>query len=321
MRRRSRLSSFTLAIAAGVVTFAVEASAQSTCSSEPLAVQVLGSGGPHAGGTRASAGYLVWRAGRAVVMVDAGGGTFLRFGEAGARLQDLSLLAISHLHPDHVSDLPALLWLSEQAREQPLKIAGPSGGGAFPPFDAFLTRLFDESSGAFPILAGTLGQSGQGVRLAPVVVDARAASPQQVASDTGLEVTAIGVPHGNVPAIAYRIQVGDRSIVFASDQNGSDAKFSAFAAGADVLVMHLGLTEQAPPPIAQVHARPATVGQVARTAQAKRLVLSHFIKAPPNAQTQDWFSLFDLDRAVNAVRKHFPGPIDTAVDLQCIPIR
>jgi ribonuclease BN (tRNA processing enzyme) len=320
VRRRSQLWSLTVAIA-GVLTLPVEISAQATCSSEPLAVQVLGSGGPHAGGTRASTGYLVWRAGRAVVMVDVGGGTFLRFGEAGARLQDLSLLAISHLHPDHVSDLPALLWLSELARQQPLKIAGPSGGGAFPSFDAFLRRLFDGRSGAFPILAGTLGQSGQGVRLAPVVVDASAATTQQVLSDTDLEITAIGVPHGNVPSIAYRITVGDRSIVFGSDQNGSDSKFATFAAGADVLVMHLGLREQAPPPIAQVHARPATVGQVARTAQAKRLVLSHFIKGPSTAQTAEWFSLFDLDQAVGEVRKHFAGPIDTAVDLQCIPIR
>jgi ribonuclease BN (tRNA processing enzyme) len=320
MRRRS-LWSLTLVIAAGVLAFAVEASAQSTCSSEPLAVQVLGSGGPDAGDTRASTGYLVWRAGRAVVMVDVGGGTFLRFGEAGARLQDLSLLAISHLHPDHVSDLPALLWLSELARQQPLKIAGPSSGGAFPSFDAFLRRLFDGSSGAFPILAGTLGGAGRGVLLAPVVVDASAAMAQQVLSDTGLEITAIGVPHGKVPSIAYRIQVGDRSIVFGSDQNGSDSKFSSFAAGADVLVMHLGLTEQARPPISQVHARPATVGQIARAAQAKRLVLSHFIKAPSTAQSPEWFSLFDLDQAVAEVRKHFAGPIDRAVDLQCIPIR
>ncbi|MFN2325003.1 MAG: MBL fold metallo-hydrolase [Gemmatimonadales bacterium] len=319
MRRRSLPWSLTVAIAAGVLTLAVEASAQATCSSEPLAVQVLGSGGPHAGGTRASTGYLVWRAGRAVVMVDVGGGTFLRFGEAGARLQDLALLAISHLHPDHVSDLPALLWLSELARQQPLKIAGPSGGGAFPSLDAFLRRLFDGSNGVFPILAGTLGQSGQGVRLAPLVVDASAATAQQVLSDTGLEISAIGVPHGSVPSIAYRVQVGDRSIVFGSDQNGSDSRFSAFAAGADVLVMHLGLTEQAPPPIAQVHAKPATVGQVARTAQAKRLVLSHFIEGP--STFAEWFSLFDLDQAVGEVRKHFAGPIDTAADLQCIPIR
>lgn len=310
-----------LFVAAAGLTLAVDAAAQATCSSEPLAIQVLGSGGPSVGGTRASTGYLVWRAGRAVVMVDAGGGTFLRFGEAGARLQDLSLLAISHLHPDHVSDLPALLWLSELARQQPLNMAGPSGGGPFPSFDAFLKRLFDGGSGAFPILAGTLGQSGQGVRLTPVVVDASAATAQPVLSEAGLEVTAIGVPHANVPSIAYRIQVDGRSIVFGSDQNGSDPRFSAFAAGADVLVMHLALGEQAGPPIAQVHAKPSVVGQVARAAQAKRLVLSHFMHAPSPVQAQEWFSLSGLGQAVGEVRKHFAGPIDTAVDLQCIPIR
>ena len=74
MRRRSMLWSWITAIAAGMVILAVEASAQANCSNEPLAVQVLGSGGPDAGGTRASSGYLVWRAGQAVVMVDAGGG-------------------------------------------------------------------------------------------------------------------------------------------------------------------------------------------------------------------------------------------------------
>jgi ribonuclease BN (tRNA processing enzyme) len=308
-------------VVAGVPTSAFEASPQTPCSIEPLAVQVLGTGGPDAGGTRASTGYLVWRAGRSVIMVDVGGGTFLRFGEAGAHLQDLSLLAISHLHPDHVSDLPALLWLSELARQQPLKIVGPSGGGAFPSFDTFLRRLFDWKSGAFPMLGGTLGQSGRGVRLASIVVDANADTAQQVLSDSGLDITAIGVPHGNVPSIAYRIQVGDRTVVFGSDQNGNDATFTSFAADADVLVMHLGLTEHAPPPLSLAHATPAAVGRVARAARAKRLVLSHFIKAPSTVKTPEWFSLFDLDRAVEEVRKYFAGPVDRSVDLQCIPIR
>jgi ribonuclease BN (tRNA processing enzyme) len=308
-------------VGAGVVlALPAGASAQASCSSEPLALQVLGSGGPSAGGTRASTGYLVWRGGRAVAMVDAGGGTFLRFGEAGARLQDVSLLAVSHLHPDHVSDLPALLWLSELARQQPLKIAGPSGGGAFPSFDAFLRRLFDPGGGAFPILGGTLGQSGQGVRLDVVVVDAAAPTAQAVLSDTGLEVSALGVPHGGVPAVAYRVQVDGRSIVFGSDQNGGDPRFSTFASGADVLVMHLGLSEQAAGRLTQLHARPATVGRIAQNAKAKRLVLSHFMKAPPTVTTPEWFSLSDLDHTVAEVRKHFSGPLNAAADLQCIPI-
>lgn len=315
----SRLGTF---VAIGVVlVFATRASAQSGCSSEPLAVQVLGSGGPIAGGTRASTGYLVWRGGRAVVMVDAGGGTFLRFGEAGARLEDLSLLAISHLHPDHVSDLPALLWLSEVARQRPLTIAGPTGAGAFPSIDAFVRRLFDTSSGAFPILGGTLGQPGQGVRLDVVAVDARVGTSSTIWSDHDLEVSAMGVPHGNVPSLAYRIRVGDRSIVFGSDQNGSDERFTSFAAGADALIMHFGLSARAPDPLAQLHARPAAVGQVAQKAKAKRLVLSHFMQAPSTVKTPEWFSLFDLGEAVGEVRKHFSGRIDTAVDLQCIPIR
>ena len=323
MRTKSPSTFRRIAVVVGtgvVLALPARTSAQANCSSESLALQVLGSGGPSAGGTRASTAYLIWRGGRAVVMVDAGGGTFLRFGEAGAKLQDLSLLAVSHLHPDHVSDLPALLWLSEISRQQRLKVAGPSGGGTFPSFDVFLRRLFDAGSGAFPVLGGTLGQSGQGVRLDVVVVDAAAAAAQGVVSDTDLVVSAIGVPHGHVPSIAYRIEVDGRSIVFGSDQTGGDPRFSTFAGGADVLVMHLGISERAAAPVTRFHAKPATVGRLAQNAKAKRLVLSHLMEAPPTVPTPEWFSLYDLDHTVGEVGKYFSGPIIPAADLQCIPI-
>ena len=137
--------------------------AQSRCPSTGVAVQILGSGGPRAGTGRASASYLVWVDGRSRVMVDVGGGSFVRFGDSGAQLADLDLLAISHLHPDHLTDLPGLLWLSEGARQAPLRVAGPSGNDAFPPFPVFLSQLFDPERGAFQILSGTLGGSGRGV--------------------------------------------------------------------------------------------------------------------------------------------------------------
>ncbi len=89
------------------------------------------------------------------MLVDMGGGAFLRFGQAQAKLSDLSLVAISHLHPDHVSDLPALLWLSHQARKDPLPIVGPSGNDVAPAFPVFLSRLFDEKNGAFQVLGPT----------------------------------------------------------------------------------------------------------------------------------------------------------------------
>jgi hypothetical protein len=57
----SQMSAF-VAIAVVLVS-ATRASAQVTCSSEPLAVQVLGSGGPNAGGTRASTGRMIAQTG------------------------------------------------------------------------------------------------------------------------------------------------------------------------------------------------------------------------------------------------------------------
>jgi ribonuclease BN (tRNA processing enzyme) len=93
------------------------------------------------------------------MLVDIGGGAFLRFGQSQAKLSDLSLLAISHLHPDHVSDLPALLWLGNQVRKEPLPIVGPSGNDVAPSFSTFLSRLFDEKNGAFQVLGSTLAPS------------------------------------------------------------------------------------------------------------------------------------------------------------------
>jgi ribonuclease BN (tRNA processing enzyme) len=119
---------------------------------------------------RASTSYLLWIDAQAKILVDMGGGAFLRFGQAQAKLSDLSLVAISHLHPDHVSDLPALLWLSHLSRKEPLPIVGPSGNDLVPGFPTFLSRLFDAKNGAFQVLGTTLGAApvvggGGGVRL------------------------------------------------------------------------------------------------------------------------------------------------------------
>src|SRR5580704_10031539 len=142
------------------------------------------------------------------MLVDMGGGAFLRFGQAQAKLSDLSLMAISHLHPDHVSDLPALLWLSQSIRKDPLPIFGPSGNDVTPTFSTFLSRLFDENEGAFPLLGPALGGTrfplseprrsqqgdfGGGVRLNVGVVDVTKAEPSTIFDQEGVTVTALGI--------------------------------------------------------------------------------------------------------------------------------
>jgi ribonuclease BN (tRNA processing enzyme) len=268
-----------------------------SCAADPVAVQILGSGGPAINRDRASSSYLLWIDAQAKILVDIGGGAFLRFGQAQAKLSDLSLVAISHLHPDHVSDLPALLWLSNQTRKEPLSIVGPSGNDLVPGFPTFLSRLFDAKNGAFQVLGTTLGTSpaagvGGGVRLDVGVVDVTKAEPSTVFDRQGVTVTALAIPHGNIPTLAYRVKTRDVSIVFSSDQNGTNPKFVEFARGANVLIMHLAIAAGATNPL---HASPAVVGRLAQDAGVGRLIVSHI-------------GQFDLDTAIAELKKYYTGP-------------
>jgi len=67
-----------------------------SCGTTGLAVQVLGSGGPEMQDKRASTSYLIWENGNARVIVDAGGGSALRFGESGAQMSTVDVFLFSH---------------------------------------------------------------------------------------------------------------------------------------------------------------------------------------------------------------------------------
>src|SRR6202162_2019869 len=120
------------------------------CGSQGIAVQVLGSGGPELQDKRASSSYLVWQDGRARVLVDAGGGSALRFGESGAQMSQLDVILFTHFHVDHSGDFPALIkssWFED--RQRPLPIYGPAGNDFMPSTVEFVYDFFGEKHGAF----------------------------------------------------------------------------------------------------------------------------------------------------------------------------
>ena len=295
------------------VLISTNATAQS-CAANPVSVQILGSGGPAINRERASTSYLLWVGPQAKMLVDMGGGAFLRYGQAQAKLADLSLIALSHFHPDHVSDLPALMWLSTFTRKQPLPIVGPSGNDLVPALPIFLSRLFDGKDGAFQVLGTTLGGPpppgvgvpglGGGVRLEPGIADVSKTEPTTVYDKDGLTVTALGIPHGNIPALAYRVKTRDVTVVFSSDQNGTNPRFIDFARSANVLIMHLAIAAGTTSPL---HASPATVGRIAQSAGVGRSILSHI-------------GTFDLDAAVAEVKTTYSGALTVGADLQCTPV-
>jgi ribonuclease BN (tRNA processing enzyme) len=293
------------------------AAASAACAQAPacpppdgVALQVLGSGGPIADDARASTGYIVWVDGKSRVLVDAGGGTFLRFGEAGASFPDLDFVGLSHFHTDHSADFPALLKSGNfSGRERPLPVAGPGPGGPFPGLGAWLDSLLAPGEGAYHYLAGYLDGSGKLARLEQREVGIDVTEPVRV-HDGDVTVDALPVPHGIVPALGFRVTAAGKSIVFASDQNGSSDAFTAFAKGASVLVMHLPIPEGATGNALKLHARPSRVAGIAAEAGAGTLVLSHFMAR----------SLQDLDANVEVVRSSYDGEVVIADDLACLVV-
>jgi len=272
-----------------------------------IALQILGSGGPIADDARASAGYLLWIDGTARVLIDAGGGTFLRFAEAGARFENLDWVGLSHVHADHSADFPALLKSGNfSGRQRPLPIAGPAGDGQFPGLKTWLRRMHHRDSGAYAYLSGFLdGTSGL-----PMLVSREVGSGDAVAvyRDDLIEVEAMRVPHGIVPAAAFKVTTQGQSFVFGTDQNGSNGDFADFAAGASILVMHMAISESATGVARRLHAPPSIIGNIAAAAEPGKLVLSHFMAR----------SLRGLDDNVELVSSAYDGDIVLAEDLLCV---
>lgn len=303
-----RLIDMGLCTAALLAILAFGNALAASCSGdEGVTLQVLGSGGPIADDGRASTGYLLWIDGKARVLIDAGGGTFLRFGEAGAKYEDLDFVGLSHLHTDHSADFPALVKSGNfSPRTRALPIAGPDGDGAFPGLKQFLKAMFGREQGAYAYLASFLDGTNNKPMLTPREVPVAAVTP--VYTSESLSIDALQVPHGIVPAVAFRVKAGDSTWVFASDQNGSDPAFTEFAKDATVLVMHLVIPEGAEGVVRKLHAPPSVVGDIAAKAAPGKLVLSHFMAR----------SLQSLDDSVGIVRERYQGEVVLAEDLACI---
>ena len=297
---------FSFSIAA--LSFGFSASGWSVCldsGESNVQLQILGSGGPGDSGGRASASYLLWIDGVGRILIDTGSGTKDQFYRSGANLNDIALVALSHFHPDHSVELPGLLWPAGGS----YTISGPSAAGIFPSLEEFLDRLFGPR-GAYHVL-------GERLELNPITVDAAGADPTEVWSDGDILVRGASVPHGDVPTIGYRVDVGDSSIAFASDQTGSDPSFTDFIRGVDVLVIHMSGTEESTGIIAFLHAKPSVWGQLATAADVGRVVVSHIATS---SAANDRFSPHVLNTSLAFLREHYSGPTTIGEDLLCIEV-
>ena len=285
------------------------AAAQS-CGAQGVAVQVLGSGGPELQDKRASSSYLVWENGQARVLIDAGGGSSLRFGESGAQMSQLDAILFTHFHVDHSGDFAALIkssWF--EGRKRPLPIYGPPGNDFMPATTEFVADFFGAKHGAYRYL-GKLLMSGQegSYEMRPHNVVA-SSTPGAVFRSGDLAVSAVRVVHAAVPALAWRVEAGGKAIVLSGDTNGEGEGLVRLARDADLFIAHNAVPEGASGPERRGHMPPSVIGQIAKEANVKHLVLSHRMLE----------TLGKEDQTLSEIKKRFSGPVEFANDLDCFP--
>lgn len=274
-----------------------------------VSVQILGSGGPIADDGRASSGNLIWRDGKSIFLIDTGGGVFLRFGEAQAKIEDLELIALTHFHTDHSADLPALIksaYFIDRTRNLP--ISGPSGNNIFPGLNDFLLGMLGKHNGAYRYLSEFLDGEAGSFSLKPVEVNVRKETETRVFSNGDVRVNSVAVPHGSVPSVGYVFEIGGYKIVFSGDQTTLDKRLAKIAENADLLVVTFAIPQEAGPVERKLHATPSQIADFATLIKAKKLVLSHLMARSINS----------LDESLNIIRTRYSGKIVVAEDLMCI---
>lgn len=275
------------------------------CKTDQVKLQVLGSGGPELDDGRNSSGYLIWYKNKARVLIDMGAGSSVEYGKSGAQFEDLQGMLLTHLHVDHSADLPAFIKGSYfSSRSTNLPLYGPAANDLMPSTSDYLQRLMGDK-GAFAYLNDYVNKrTDANYKLIATDVPLVKGQTFEYSLGNDIEAKSTFVHHGPVAAVAWRVELANCSIVFSGDMSNQFDVLSAFANEADILVVSNAVPDNASGAALNLHMTPATIAKIAKQAQVKQLVLSHFMKRTLAIQKE----------SKGIIKQKYRGPIHLATD-------
>jgi ribonuclease BN (tRNA processing enzyme) len=263
-------------------------------------IEILGSGGPEIDG-RASASYLLWIDGKARLLVDSGSGSMLRFEQSGAKLEDLEAIVLTHLHIDHVVDLPAYIKAGYfTPRNRTLPIMGPVGNQYFPGTNEFIETLFGKK-GAYRYMSDVLTPQSDSFQIIPEAIDAPNLVTRHFKSFT---LNIINVNHGIVPALGLRIAIAGKNLVISGDTSNVDGQLEKLTKNTDLFIAHHAIPEIHGTYANNLHMTPSIIADVANRSNVKKVLLTHRMKR----------TIGNEEKSLKIMRKKYQGEIIFAED-------
>lgn len=270
---------------------------------------MLGSGNPNADPDRSGPAVAVVTGGKAY-LVDCGPGVVRRAAAAetkdkipALKAAELKIVFITHLHSDHTLGYPDLIfspWVL--GRHEPLEAYGPLG----------LKKMTDHIEKAW---AEDIQVRRRGLEQANATgykVNVHEIAPGVIYRDQNVIVTAIPVKHGIwKQAFGYKFETKDRKVVISGDTTPTDEIVKA-CDGCDVLLHEVynphGKELNDPhwrEYFRTFHTSPAELGDIARRAHPKLLVVYHesleglavsdLLEQIGKEYSEKWVSAKDLD--------------------------
>lgn len=290
-----------------------------------LHLAVCGAGGPLPDPVR-SGPCLAVLAGRTLLVFDTGANSSRILQRMQLSPGDITALFLTHFHSDHIDGLGEMSlqrWVG-RANTEPLPIHGPEGvqqivRGFNLAYSMDHTYRHDHHGDTVAPL------SGAGMRAAPFRAPAKEDDMMLVwQNDEGVQVRTFWVDHEPVaPALGYRIDYKNRSMVISGDTN-EKTRVAEWAQGVDLLahealsdalvgLLHASalrvgnrvaakVLEDIPP----YHTTPVEAAKIAERAGVRHLLLHHIIPPLVVPGLRDYF--------LEGVAEHYDGPFTLSQD-------
>jgi ribonuclease Z len=250
-----------------------------------LRVTVLGSGDPFVKRSQASASMLVEVGNEQQdrFLFDLGSGSLANLNGLGLSVTGTTKVFLTHLHADHVGDMPTLIWsLAKSGRRDPVEVWGPAG--EYRPLGTRRYTELLEAAHAWDMesLNGHPGQSGAMTVTTEVPYD----RPAVVYERDGVTISSFPVIHLVNGSVGYRLDYAGRSVVYTGDTRPTQTVIEA-SDGADLLIHETFPTAEVmsrkagmPLEVAKLiidssHTGPAMAGEVFERAGARLSAIFH----------------------------------------------
>jgi ribonuclease Z len=248
---------------------------------------------------------------------DLGSGSIANFDGLQLPVTATTKVFLTHLHADHVGDMPTLVWsLAKAGRRDPVEVWGPGSEPTERGTRAYAQHLAAAHAWDTASLDGHPGQSGARMQVTEVPFAADAT----VYERNGVRISSFPVIHLLDGAVGYRLDFNGRSVVFSGDTRPCHPLVEA-ATGVDLLIHETFpsaaiYAQKANVPVAfaeqivhGVHTSPAAAGSVFARAGARMSVMWHL------AVDHD-----TVGPAYSEMRTRYDGPVTIAQDLTTFDI-